>query len=225
MSAPELSLIHAGRGEPQPAVPVPHLLRRLFTNRDVVLLTLAYISQGYVFYIFFNWFFLYLVDVRGFGILAGGFLTSLPWLVGSIAAPIGGQVCDRLCQSIGPRWGCRLPSLICMPIMAAFLLAGAMAVDPYWAVAFLTISFSFNLFSDGAYWAGMTFVAGRHTAAACGIMNTGSNLGGVVSAPLIPIIAAWLGWEAALGSGAIVALLGATLWFWIRVDHPLETTT
>lgn len=220
----ELSLISAGRGPRQPDAPLPQLLRRLFTNREVVLLTVAYFFQGYVFYIFFNWFFLYLVDVRGFGVLASGFLTSIPWVIGSIAAPIGGELCDRLCRRIGPRWGCRLPCLICMPVMGAFLVAGALAPDPYWAVAFLTLSFSFNLFSDGAYWAGMTYVGGRHTAAGCGIMNMGSNLGGVVSAPLMPLIAGWLGWSASLNSGAVVAILGAILWLWIRVDEPLETT-
>jgi len=219
----ERELILAGRGEPPPHVPVGRILKRMCADRNVQLLTLAYFFQGYVFYIFFNWFFLYLVNERGFTSLAGGFLTSLPWIIGAVVAPFGGQLCDVLCQRLGPRLGCRLPCVIAMPLMGAFLMAGALAPSPAWAVALLSVSFGLNLASDGAYWAGMTFVAREHTPTGCGIMNTAANLGGFVSAPLMPLLGEWFGWEAALGSGALVSVLGAVLWLFIRVDQTLDT--
>ncbi len=205
-----------------PAETTLELVRRLLRNREVVLLSISYLSMNYVFYIFFNWFFLYLVEVRGFGILASGFLASLPWLVGAFAAGIGGETCDRLCRCLGPRWGCRLPSVVALPLMGGLLIAGAMADDPYWAVGLLSVSFSLSQFVEGSYWAGLTFVAGRHTAAAGGVLNTGGNLGGVLSGPLIPIFVGWLGWLGALSTGAVFALLAAVLWLFIRVDRPLE---
>lgn len=223
IDAQELELINAGRGEPDAHALTAHALKRMFADRNVQLLTLAYFFHGYVFYIFFNWFFLYLVNERGFVSLTGGFLASLPWIAGALVAPIGGQLCDVLCQRLGPRLGCRIPCVVAMPLMGAFLMAGAMAPSPAWAVGLLTVSFGLNLFSDGAYWAGMTFVARRHTPAGCGIMNTAANLGGFVSAPLMPFLAEWFGWQAALGSGAVVSVLGAVLWMFIRVDQPLET--
>jgi MFS transporter, ACS family, glucarate transporter len=221
ISDAEVALIRAGRSAPGPPLSVLQVMLNLCRNRDVLLLTIAYTLQGYVFYIFFNWFFLYLVDVRGFGVLAGGFLTSVPWIVGGVAAAIGGQICDVLCQRIGPRLGCRLPCLVCMPLMGAFLMLGAMVESPYWAIVFLTLSFSMNMACDGNYWSAMTFVAREHTGTACGMMNMGSNVGGVVCGPAIPLLAAWLGWPAALGSGAVVALIGAVLWLWIRADVAL----
>ena len=224
VNAAEVALISAGRSHPAGPVARKGIWRPLLKNREIWLLTLSYMCMNYVFYIFFAWFYIYLVDVREFGLLAGGFFSALPWLVGAVAATIGGAVCDRLCVRIGPRLGCRLPCIVSLILVAGFLVAGATAKDPYVAVVFLSICFAFTQATEGAYWAGATFVAGRHTPAATGIMNTGGNLGGVISTPLIPILAAWVGWVPALASGSIFALISAVLWLWIRVDRPLEET-
>lgn len=220
----ELALISAGRAPSEISAPHKGIWRQLLKNRETLLLSSSYLCMNYVFYIFFSWFYIYLVDVREFGLLAGGFFSALPWLVGAVAATIGGAVCDRLCKRIGPRLGCRLPCVASLVLVAGFLIAGATAEDPYLAVAFLSICFAFTQFTEAIYWAGATFVAGRHTAAATGVMNTGGNLGGVISTPLIPVLVAWLGWIPALATGSVFALVSAALWLWIRVDRPLEET-
>ena len=202
--------------------PEKDVFKRLIRNREILLLTLSYFAMNYVFYIFFSWFYIYLVDVRGFGLLEGGFYASLPFIVGSIAASAGGWVCDRLCKSIGPRWGCRLPGLVGLGLVAGFLFAGATATNQYLAIAFLSICFASTQFTEGAFWSGATFVAGHHTAAATGIMNTGGNLAGVLASPLVPILAERFGWLVALSSGSVFAILAAVLWLWIRVDQPLS---
>jgi cyanate permease len=66
-------------------------------------------------------------------------------------------------------------------------------------------------------------VAGHHTAAATGVLNTGGNLAGALASPLVPILAHHFGWLTALATGSLFALLAAILWFWIRVDRPLAT--
>lgn len=216
----ELSLITADR-PPSLAAPEKDVLRRLLKNREVLLLSLSYLCMNYVFYIFFSWFYIYLVDVRGFGLLEGGFYASLPFIVGSLAAGVGGWVCDDLCRRIGPRWGCRLPAVVGLVLVAGFLFAGATATNEYLAVVFLSICFGATQFTEGAYWSGATFVAGRHTAAATGVLNTGGNLAGAIASPLVPILAHHFGWLTALATGSLFGLLAAALWFWIRVDRPL----
>jgi ACS family glucarate transporter-like MFS transporter len=47
-------------------------------------------------------------------------------------------------------------------------------------------------------------------------MNMGGNLGGVISPALTPVLAASIGWEAALMVSAVLAVVAALLWFWIR---------
>lgn len=216
----EIELITADR-PPSIAGPEKDVLRRLLKNREVLLLSLSYLAMNYVFYIFFSWFYIYLVDVRGFGILEGGFFASLPFIVGSLAAGVGGWVCDALCRRIGPRWGCRLPAVVGLVLVAGFLFAGALATNGYLAVGFLSMCFAATQFTEGAYWSGMTYVAGQHTTAACGVLNTGGNLAGAIASPLVPIVAHHFGWLSALATGSVFALLAAVLWFWITVDRPL----
>jgi ACS family glucarate transporter-like MFS transporter len=52
-------------------------------------------------------------------------------------------------------------------------------------------------------------------------MNTGANAAGMLVGPLVPWLAAGIGWPAALASGVLFALLGAGLWMFVRSDHPL----
>jgi ACS family glucarate transporter-like MFS transporter len=216
----ELELITAGRPEEE-SIPETGVLKRLSKNRDIWLLTLSYLCMNYVFYIFFTWFYIYLVDVRGFGLLEGGFFASLPFMVGSLAATAGGWTCDRLCRSIGPRWGCRLPGIVGMVLVAIFLVLGALATNAVAAVVLLSICFASTQFTEGAYWAGATYVGGRHTSAATGFLNTGGNLGGVISSPLIPVLVDHFGWLVALSTGSAFALVSALLWLWVRADQPL----
>ncbi|NIP95686.1 MAG: MFS transporter, partial [Akkermansiaceae bacterium] len=61
-----------------------------------------------VFFLFFNWFFFYLVDVRGFTAQQAGGFTAAQWIVGAVGATIGGLACDRLGLRLGVRRGYRL---------------------------------------------------------------------------------------------------------------------
>jgi ACS family glucarate transporter-like MFS transporter len=145
--------------------------------------------MNWVWYIFFSWLMVYLVDVRGFDIINAGMLAAAPWIAGSFGAGLGGEACDRLCQRIGPRWGCRLPAMAGLCVSAIMLISGAYAPDPYIAVAFLSLCYACNQFTEGAYWQATTFVGGRYTAAAGGVLNTGGNIAGVIAT--VPCSGKW----------------------------------
>jgi ACS family glucarate transporter-like MFS transporter len=196
--------------------------RRLLGNRDVLLLTLSYLCMNVVFYIFFSWFFIYLVDVRGFGALEGGIAAGVPWIVGAAGATAGGAVCDRLCRRLGPRRGCRIPAIAGLLAVAVLLFFGAAAPNAYLAIALLSLCFAGNQFTEGAYWQGTTFVGGRHATAACGVLNTGGNLAGMIATPMIPILKDEFGWFIALASGSAFAVAGAALWLFIRADRTID---
>ena len=220
----ELSLITGDRPSSEASEASAGAFKLLLRNREIWLLSLSYLCMNYVFYIFFFWFFIYLVDVRGFSILGGGMLAALPFLVGAIAATVGGATCDWLCGRLGARRGCGLVAMTGMFLVAILLYFGAAAESPYVAIGLLSFCFGFTQFTEGAFWAATTYVAGRNTAAATGVLNTGGNLGGVISTPLIPILAAQVGWIGALSTGSLFAVISALLWLWIRVDRPLEAS-
>ena len=195
---------------------------RVLKNRDVLMLMLSYSAMNYVFYIVFNWFFYYLVEVRGYSLTEAGFVTAAQWIAGGAGAAIGGWLCDRMCKRLGLRWGCRWPIVIGMSASGLLLLGGALHPSPQVAVTALAFCFFFNQLNEGPYWATSIAVGGKHAGAAAGVMNTGANVVGIVNALLVPALAALLGWKFAIASGAIFALLGIVLILLVRADRPVE---
>ena len=63
----------------------------------------------------------------------------------------------------------------------------------------------------------------RHSGAVSGVMNTAGILGGIASTLLVPILVKHFGWLAALGSGAVMAILCTVLW-WILGREALLTS-
>ncbi len=222
VSRQELDLINSGRPAPKRATEDRTAWKRVLMNRDIQLLTASYFCMNYVFYIFFNWFFIYLIDVRKFEILEGGYFAAAPWMVGAVAASVGGLWCDRLCKRMGPRWGCRIPGIVGLGLVAGLLFLGATAKNPYLAVALLSLSFGCTQLTEGAYWTASIFISGKHASAAAGVMNTGGNIVGGIGALLVPITAEAFGWVPALATGSVFAMLGVGLWLFVRADTPMN---
>ncbi len=219
VDATELKLIDAKRSAPDETQQLAQAWRKVLGQRDVLLLAANYFCMNYVFYMFSQWLFLYLVNERGFTVLEGGWLYAFPFLTGALLATVGGLVCDWSCKRLGPRWGCRLPGAVGMLLVAVLLIAGASAPNPYVAVGLLSLCFGFTQFTEGSYWQACTFVAGPHTAAATGVMNTGGNLPGFL-APLVGFMLDRYGWMPTLLSGSIFALISVLLWLVVRIVEP-----
>jgi ACS family glucarate transporter-like MFS transporter len=193
--------------EPAAAASEPKGLPR---SRSFVLLTISYTLQGYVGYIFVYWFFLYLVEVRHFDLMKSALLGSMPWLLSIVSIPLGGWLHDRLPHSR------RLIPMVGLAGSGVLIAAGAHTVSAGFAVACLALATALVLSVEGPFWATMTSIAGARSGAAGGVMNMGSNLGGFVSPALTPMLAAWLGWEAALLISGVLAVIAGLLWIWIE---------
>ena len=216
----QVRLIEGDQPSREPATRERDAWRRMLVHRDVLLLAASYFCMNYVFYMFAQWLFTYLVKARGFSLLESGWLYVLPFATGAVLAGLGGLTCDALCKSIGATWGCRLPAMTGLVLVAVLLLAGVYASNAYLAVGLLSLCFGFTQFTEGAFWSASTYVAGPHTAAATGVMNTGGNAAGFL-APVVGLMVDQLGWFATLASGSAFALTGAALWLLIRI-RPAE---
>ena len=195
---------------------------RVLKNRDVLFLMLSYSSMNFVFYIVFNWFFYYLVEVRQFSATDAGFVASAQWIAGAAGAALGGWLCDRMCKGLGLRWGCRWPVIIGMTVSAILLLVGALHPHAYVAVSAMVLLFFFNQLNEGPYWATSIAVGGRHAGAAGGVMNTGANVMGIINALLVPFFAHAFGWTFAIASGAIFAMMGVAFMLLVRADKTID---
>ena len=179
-------------------------------TRTFVLLTLSYSLQGYVGYIFIFWFYLYLVDVRHFDLLRGALFSSLPWLLSIVSIPLGGWLFDKLpCDR-------RTLPIAGLSGSGVFTAIGAHAQNPYLAAVCMAVATALVLCVEAPFWATMTAVTGTRKGAGGGVMNMGSNIGGLISPALTPVLAASIGWEGALLVSAALAVVAALLWFWIR---------
>jgi len=184
------------------------------------LLTISYTLQGYVGYIFVTWFYLYLVQERHFSLLSGAWMSSLPWILSIISIPLGGFISDRLAAGkAGQVWGRRIVPLTGMALSGILISVGAHTASAVLAAISLAFATAFILCVEGPFWAMMMRIAGRKSGTAGGIMNMGSNLGGLISPMLTPIIASLIGWENALHVAAVLAVVGALLWLGIKPEE------
>lgn len=185
---------------------------KLLGRRDVLLLSLSYTCEGYVLFIFVFWLYIYLIEVRGFTVLNGGSVASLPWLTAFVCTPVGGWACDRFSAKKGPVAGARTVIMIGYGLSGTLLFAAAKSQSRVGSVAALCLSIGFLYFAEPAFWATSLHIAGEHAGASSGIMNTAGILGGILSTSLVPIIVKHFGWIPALASGAAVALACTGAW-------------
>src|ERR1700745_1831372 len=111
--APELDLILEGReaakantetsSESRPGKSsVPWA--KIFTSKELLALTFSYFSYGYVAWIFFGWFYIYLAQVRGLNLKTSALYSMLPF-VGMTIGSLGGGVAS---DWVGQRFSLRL---------------------------------------------------------------------------------------------------------------------
>jgi ACS family glucarate transporter-like MFS transporter len=197
-------------------------LRELLGNRNVLLLSLSYVCEGYVLFIFVFWLYLYLVEVRGFTMLNGGLVAALPWLTAFAFTPIGGYFCDRIASTRGRVAGARAVIMLGYGMSGVLLFAAAKFESRIAAVAALCLSVGFLYFAEPAFWATALHIAEEDAGASSGIMNTAGIVGGIVSTSLVPIIVKHFGWLPALASGAAVALACTCAWLLIGQSAMME---
>jgi ACS family glucarate transporter-like MFS transporter len=183
---------------------------------DLWFLTAATFIGGYVLYIYVSWFYLYLVNVRGFSALSGGMYGAGPFVVGTVAAPLGGWLSDRVSQRFGKKLGRCGIGCCGLLLSGSAIFVGAGATDPYLAVLFLSLGGGALFFSSSAIFATVIDLVAVYAGTVTGFVNMGLHLGAAISPTLTPVLAQRFGWESALYVAAALALLGAV--FWLGVD-------
>jgi len=125
VSPEEFALIHSGLPQ-QESVGRKALVpwRTVLRSPNVLAMTASYFSFGYVAWIFFSWFYIYLAQVRGLNLKASAFYAMLPFLAMSVCCAIGGVVSDKLTRSYGSRIGrCYLAAIV-LDVASCFLVFG-----------------------------------------------------------------------------------------------------
>jgi MFS family permease len=195
-------------------------LRALIRDARLRRLSLAYLLHSAVYFVFLFWFFRYLIEARGFTILASGFWGSLPSIAGIALAPLIGLATDRLGRRIGSSQARRRAAMGCLLAAAGFVLAGAILPSAMFAVVALSLSSGCINGAEAPFFTTATAIGARNSGAAAGALNFMGNLGGVLSIWLVPPMSAVWGWNMTLIFWSGVCVTAALLWLTVGPDEP-----
>jgi ACS family glucarate transporter-like MFS transporter len=203
-----------------PRGPVPW--RAMLTSRNVWGLFLSYFAFGYVIWIFFSWFFIYLTEARHLDPKASAAYSVLPFLCMTVGCLTGGVVNDAVSGRFGLYAGRSGLALVSFLLTGIFLMLGSTVDNVTLAVIILAGGGGAIYLSQSSFWSVTADIAGPHTGVVSGFMNMGCQIGGAVTSSLTPWIAAQFGWTAAFIAGAIIVLLGMGAWAVVDPNRPLR---
>ena len=198
--------------------------RRIVGSRDVLALTFSYFCFGYVAYIFFTWFFIYLSSVRGLDLKSSSYYGMLPFIAMATCSPLGGWIGDRLTRRYGKRLGRCGVAGASIAMAGLFLALGTQAADARLATIVLAGGAGALCLSTSSFWSVTADLGGTSAGTVSGVMNMGNQIGGAVTASLTPVIAAHFGWTASFLVAATLCALGALAWVIVDPERPLAET-
>lgn len=201
----------------KPAIP----WGKIFSHSGVWAVTLSYFTFGYVAWIFFSWFYIYLAQVRKLDLKTSALYTMLPFLAMTLACIFGGIAVDIMTRRLGLRWGrCGLAAFALM-LTALFLVVGSSAQDARLASLILAGGAGALYLSQSSYWSVTADIAGPHSGLVSGIMNMGCQIGGALTASLTPFIAQHAGWNMSFFVAAVLAFAGGILWLLVDPNQSI----
>jgi ACS family glucarate transporter-like MFS transporter len=185
---------------------------KIFGSKAVLALTASYFAFGYVVWLFYTWFYIYMAQARGLNLKASAFFTMWPFIAMTIGCLGGGVLSDWLAARFSLRIGrCLLPALS-LAVAAVLLVIGSGTRNPAAAAVILACSAGVIFIAQSIFWAVTADIAGEHVGVVSGLMNMGGQAGGVCTASLTPLIAAHFGWQMSFVTAAAIAALGAAAW-------------
>ncbi len=196
-------------------------LGSILSNRSMIFVSLSYFSFGYIAYIFFTWFFIYLNRVRGLDLKSSAFYTMLPFLAMATCSALGGWIADILTKRLGRRAGRCGVAVFGLALSAVFIALATQVESARLASVVLAGGAGALYLSQSAYWAVTADIAGRSAGTASGLMNMVGQIGGATTATVTPWIAGGFGWTASFLMAAALAALGSIAWLLVRPDEPI----
>lgn len=205
----------------RPVILWSSMLRR----KDLLALIASYFSFGYIAWIFFSWFFLYMAQVRGFNLKASANFAMLPFLSMTVFCLAGGALSDVITRRWSLRAGRCAVASASLAATALFLVVGSQVRSPHLAGFILAGGAGALYISQSSFWSASVDIAGSNSGVFSGIMNMGGQIGGAVTASLTPWIAQRYGWTTSFAIAAALALLSAVLWLAVHPEIPLESAS
>jgi ACS family glucarate transporter-like MFS transporter len=194
---------------------------RVLTSKDVLAVTVSYFCFGYVAWIFFSWFYIYLAQVRGLNLKSSAIYAMLPALAMAVFCVIGGKLSDAITRSHGPRIGRCVLASVAVLMAGVFVASGALAENARVASIILAGGAGTLYLAQSSFWSVTADLAGHSSGSVSGFMNMGAQIGGAVTAQITPLIARDFGWTASFLVAAGLCVLGSAAWLVVDPQNRL----
>ena len=222
VSSSELQLIRSGLTQAVPESArklVPW--RRVLQSKDIWAVTLSYFCYGYVGWIFFSWFYLYLAKVRGLDLKASAFYAMLPFLAMLVCCLAGGAINDWLTRRHGSRFGRCGVAGFAIALAGVIIAFGSHVQSARLASIVLAGGAGSLYLSQSSFWSVTADIAGASSGSVSGFMNMGNQIGAALTASLTPWIAARFGWTNSFLVASALCLVGAVSWLVVDPSRQL----
>jgi ACS family glucarate transporter-like MFS transporter len=223
IAAVELAQIEAGRSLPAAQAEESQALdwQAVLGSKSVWAVSLSYFCYGYVAWIYFSWFYIYLAQARQLNLKASAVYAMLPFIAMAVCCLIGGTLNDRLSKSYGLRVGRSLLAGVAIFGAGVFLAFGSEVSSARVASIVLAGGAGALYLSQSSFWSVTVDIAGIHAGPVSGFMNMANQIGGAVTSSLTPVIAKHFGWTASFLVAAGLCAVGALAWLAVDPEQQI----
>jgi ACS family hexuronate transporter-like MFS transporter len=188
---------------------------RFYLKQPAVLATgAAFFGYSYILYFFLTWFPSYLTISRHLNIRDMAFVSTIPWILGTVGLLASGFSCDVISRLIGDALRARVLVLaVCLSVAAICVTIAGLIPSLTWSVAFMGITILFNYLTGAAYWAIIQeLVDTKNVGAVGGFVHLIANCAGIVGPAVTGFIVQLTGvFSSSFVFAGCIALVGAVL--------------
>jgi sugar phosphate permease len=196
--------------------------RTALRSQSVLALLVTAFCYIYAYNFFQTWFHTFLVKGRGFseGSLV---LSALPYMVAACANLTGGAASDAMVRRFGSKWGRRVTGIAGLGCAGLFTLATALTRQRVLTVVLLSLVYGAITFQQSGVFGVCLDIGRKHAGAVVGLMNTSSQVGGLLSSVAYGYIVSRFGsYDAPFVPMAALLFLGALLWLKVDASEDLS---
>jgi len=224
VSASELSLIRSGltsNSDDNTKLRIPW--RCVLQSKDVWAVTISYFCYGYVAWIFFSWFYLYLARVRHLELKTSALYTMLPFLAMLVCCLAGGALNDRLTRRKGARIGRCGVAAFSIAAAGVFIGLGSQVESARLASMVLAGGAGALYLSQSSFWSVTADIGGVSAGSVSGLMNMGNQIGAALTAIVTPWVATRFSWTTSFLVASALCVIGAACWLIVDPSRQLES--
>jgi MFS family permease len=188
----------------------------LLRQGNLWLLTLSYAAYGYFQYLFFYWMGYYFKEVLQVPSVEARWASFWIMLAMGAGMAFGGWSTDAVCRLLGTMRGRRAIVLTGMGLGAVFGLIAVNVTGLTNVALCLAVSMAATGMVEGVFWTTATDIGGKSRGLSGAFMNTGGNVGGLISPVLTPIMAEEIGWAGSIVVACVINGAGGFVWFLIK---------